>query len=250
MIIYLDLIIIENLIMNLIIVILTAKIRKYKIKLVRIILACLIETAYMAILVIQNKQIKIKERIISAIILNTIAFYPQKHKEMFKTCCVFLMITCTLGGTALALSTMLMINKMKISITAGILGTILIYEVMRNNKRNINKKDLYINIEAIIKNKSIKFKAFIDTGNTLKSISKKEVIIIKKNKFEIPGGGEIIIPFKSVGNDNGYLIGYVPDQVWAYKRGEKIKIDAVLAICDGKILGKYDALASSSLLYI
>jgi len=100
----------------------------------------------------------------------------------------------------------------------------------------------------------------IDTGNLLKEpISKTDVIIVERESLEgivsknilenikyILKGKWIeesnvhsykfkLIPFSSLGNDNGLLIGFKPDYVKIYSEEECTRDDVLIGIYDGKL---------------
>ena len=100
----------------------------------------------------------------------------------------------------------------------------------------------------------------IDTGNLLKEpISKCDVIIVEKESLteivsqdvlkdiDIILNGKWIdstdihsykfklIPFSSLGNDNGLLIGFKPDYIKIYGEEECIRDDVLVGIYNGKL---------------
>ena len=113
-------------------------------------------------------------------------------------------------------------------------------------KNRMNKNDMFCDVKVFYKDKSLNIKAMIDTGNMLKDpISKTPVIIIQKDKLQsiidrhildnleqIIYGNYIeeieqdyisrfrLIPFSSLGKQNGMLIGFKPDEV-------KIEFDGI-----------------------
>src|SRR5690554_6486638 len=135
-------------------------------------------------------------------------------------------------------------NELIKFLTLGIgLAIILIKNILKNYFIKINKEDCLTKITITLNNRKIELVALIDTGNSLKEpISQKPVIIaeyrvlktilpelVKKAYLENKDvdlnfiakimeelGDEIklrLIPFKSLGNDNGILIGFIPDSI-------------------------------------
>ena len=100
--IYIDIIIIENLIMNYIILYATGLISKNKIYYLRIFFASLIGAIYVATQYISNLAIYSNTiiKIILSIIMVLIAFNPQDMKKMFKQLLLFYLTTFTFGGVA------------------------------------------------------------------------------------------------------------------------------------------------------
>ena len=67
--------------------------------------------------------------------------------------------------------------------------------------------------------------------------------LIYKYKFKL-------IPFSSLGNENGILIGFKPDYIKIYGEEEKIRTDVIIGIYDGKLTksNKYTSLIGLNIL--
>lgn len=134
---------------------------------------------------------------------------------------------------------------------------------------------MFCDIKIVFNNMNIKVKAMIDTGNMLKDpISKLPVIVVEKdilydivpyeildNLEKIIGGDEDsilykkdnveyiskfrVIPFSSLGRQNGLLLGFKADKIITYidTNEEEIK-NVIIGIYDKKLSksGKYNAL--------
>ncbi len=134
---------------------------------------------------------------------------------------------------------------MKITLIAGIVGFLIIQYSFSMNKRQMKIKDLLCDLEIVVNKRKIKIKAYIDSGNTLKDpLSQKPVIIVEKNVMEkiidvdnlVEGGENLklrLIPFKSIGKQNGMLIGIKPEYI-------KIKHNDIQTITKNVIVGIYD----------
>lgn len=252
MIIYLDIIFFENIILDLIILIITGIIRKIKMNKIRIIIASLLGSIYAVLKIIKGIDFGVIEKVLIAVIMNIIAFYPQNVLNLLKTLAIFIIVTFIIGGLNLALVESLGIKNINITILSGIMGSFLIRKVMKYNKEKLTSKDFIVNLEIKINNKIIKLKAFVDSGNQLKDpFTKESVVIIQKDKLDyekIINGGENrirIIPYKSVGSDKSIMLGIKPDYI---KINNIKKENVVLAFCDNKISKKYEALVSYDLI--
>ena len=147
----------------------------------------------------------------------------------------------------------------KIIVAGGIFGFILITLVFKNIKGRISKKSIYCNITAVINRRKITTKAIIDTGNFLRDpISKTPVIVIEKNELikiipdyilnnleKIIIGENInlgeyaskirIIPFISLGKENGVLIGLKAEKlVISMEENSIIVKDIIIGIYNQK----------------
>ena len=255
--IYIDVVLIENILMNYIILFTTGLILKIKIKHLRLILASFIGAiysiiAYMGILEIYSS---IVLKIILSIIIVYIAFNPQNIKKLWKDILIFYMVSFVFGGAAFALiyiikpQDILMKNglflgtyPLKTVLLGAIVAFIIIITAFTVVKTKISKKDMYCQLKIKINGKYIKAKTMIDTGNMLKEpITNTPVIIVEHtllyecmpkeilNNLENIIGGDFsqvpedirkkyisklkLIPYSSLGKQNGMLIGIKPETV-------------------------------------
>ena len=279
---YLDIVFVENLLMNYIILFATGFIQKIQMKQLRLIASSSFGGVYAIISYLNIIPIysNIFMKILLSIIMIYIAFNPQNVKKMCKTILLFYLTSFVMGGCALALLYMISPESiafkdgvlvgtypMKITIVAGLVGFCIIQIAFQINKRQLKKKDMICNLEISINKQKTEVKAYLDSGNTLKDpISKKPVIVVEKNKIKnftdidlekIIGGDEPntenlklkIIPFNSIGKQNGMLIGVKPDFVKIeYEDREEYIYDVVIGMYDKKINKDYHALIGLELL--
>lgn len=193
--IYIDVVLIENLIMNSIILLATGLILKQKIKTVRILCASLIGAiysivSYMSILEIYASIIL---KIILSIVIIYIAYNPQNIKKMWKYLLLFYLTSFVFGGVAFALiyivkpQDILMKNGLflgtypiKTIMLGAILAFIIIITAFTVVKTKITKKDMICEIEIQINGKKIETIAMLDTGNLLKEpITNTPVVVVE-----------------------------------------------------------------------
>lgn len=293
--IYIDIVLIENLIMNYIILFTTAVVLKIKVSHIRLILASLLGAgysiiAYMGIIKVYSSIIL---KIILSVLIIYIAFNPQNIKKMCKDLLLFYLVSFVFGGAAFAL--IYIIKPQNILMKNGLfLGTYPLKTVMLGAvvafciiigafaiiKNKISKKDMFCEIEILINQKKIKTKAMIDTGNMLKEpITNVPVIVVEhillyscmpkeilNNLKEIMGGDfknipcDIqekyisklkLIPFSSLGKQNGMLIGIRPEYVKVITdEQEKINKNVIIGIYEKSLTkkGEYQALIGIELL--
>lgn len=293
--IYIDIVLIENLIMNYIILFTTAVVLKIKVNHIRLILASLLGAgysiiAYMGIIKVYSSIIL---KIILSVLIIYIAFNPQNIKKMCKDLLLFYLVSFVFGGAAFAL--IYIIKPQNILMKNGLfLGTYTLKTVMLGAvvafciiigafaiiKNKISKKDMFCEIEILINQKKIKTKAMIDTGNMLKEpIANVPVIVVEhillyscmpkeilNNLKEIMGGDfknipcDIqekyisklkLIPFSSLGKQNGMLIGIRPEYVKVITdEQEKINKNVIIGIYEKSLTkkGEYQALIGIELL--
>lgn len=287
--IYVDVVLIENLIMNYIILLATGLILKIKIKHIRLILSSLLGAvysivAYSDILAIYTSMIV---KIILSVLMVYIAFYPQNLKKLWKDLLFFYLTSFVFGGVAFALiyiikpQDILMKNglflgtyPLKTIILGSIIAFLLITTTFAIVKNKISKKDLFCEIEIKLNDKVIKTRAMLDTGNMLKEpITNTPVVVIERsllyecmpkeilNHIEEIMGGDFshipdkiteeyqrklkLIPFSSLGKQNGMLLGIKPEYVKIItEEQEEIKEKVILGIYQQSLTkkGEYQAL--------
>lgn len=293
--IYIDIVLIENLIMNYIILFTTAVVLKIKVNHIRLILASLLGAgysiiAYMGIIKVYSSIIL---KIILSVLIIYIAFNPQNIKKMCKDLLLFYLVSFVFGGAAFALiyiikpQNILMKNGLflgtytsKTVMLGAVVAFCIIIGAFAIIKNKISKKDMFCEIEILINQKKIKTKAIIDTGNMLKEpITNVPVIVVEhillyscmpkeilNNLKEIMGGDfknipcDIqekyisklkLIPFSSLGKQNGMLIGIRPEYVKVITdEQEKINKNVIIGIYEKSLTkkGEYQALIGIELL--
>ncbi len=192
---YIDVVLIENLIMNYIIIFATGIILKIKMKQIRMILGSLIGAIYTIIAYVSNLRIysNFILKFILSIIIVYISFNPQTQKQLWKSLLIFYLTSLVFGGAAFAIiyvvrpQEILRNNQlifgttsMKVILFSAILAFIVIILAFKIVKNKISKKDMFCDIEVKINEEIIKTKAMIDTGNFLKEpITNKPVVVIE-----------------------------------------------------------------------
>lgn len=251
--IYLDIILLENIFMNFIILFASAYILKVHTKIFRIIISSFIGGVYaiLTYLNISNLYENILMKIILSISMVYIAFKPKSIKGLLKELILFYLVSFALGGCAFALlyivkpGEILILNgvyigtyPIKIALLGGFVGVIITYVGFRVVKSKVSKNEIIYKIEIKIEDKYQTTNVLLDTGNMLKDpITKSPVILLEKSILsnllpvnlikimEEANGGDInevletykkrirIIPFTSVGKQNGMMIGIKADEI-------------------------------------
>lgn len=293
--IYIDVVLIENLLMNYIILYATGIVMKIKMKVVRLLLASLIGALYSIMAYISTFVIysNIILKFILSIIIIYVAYNPQTAKKMWKELMVFYLVSFVFGGAAFALiyivkpQEILMKNglflgtyPLKTVLLGAVLAFVLIIVVFAIAKNKISKKDMFCDIKFKLNGKEIKTKAMIDTGNLLKEpITNTPVVVVEHtllydcmpkeilNHLEDILGGDFekvpeeirinyisklkLIPYSSLGKQNGMLLGIKPDfLVIQEEENEEKKDNIILGIYNKSLTkrGEYRALLGIELL--
>lgn len=205
-------------------------------------------------------------KIALSIIMIYIAFFPKNIKILLKQLILFYLSSFVFGGVAFALlyvikpQDILIKNGLfigtypiKIVVLGAITGMIVIKIAFRFVKGKISKKDMLCHIEIYMNGKVKQLTAMIDTGNLLQEpITKTPVIVVEaieleemlssvfiKNLSNILVGNipeELleympklkVIPFTSLGKENGMLVGIKPEKVIIKTEEEDVKVESVI----------------------
>lgn len=291
-IIYADIIILENLIMNFIILLATGIILKIKLSYLRIILASLVGSIYVVLEYIFKLNVfsNILAKFILSLIIIFIAYYPQNIKSLWKEIITFYLTTFTFGGVSTYL-----INTVKsknlitktgiyygpyvigVIFIGAIIGTTILILAFKISKNKFNKSDVVCKIRIKLNKKEKTLNAIVDTGNMLKepitqtpvAVIEKEALIgilpaeILENIDSILGGDFTkiskenqnkyisklkIIPFASLGKENGMLLGIKPEKIEIIEKTNEEK-NAIIGIYNKSLTtsGEYQALIGMDL---
>lgn len=224
--IYVDIIIVENLIMNFIILYATGLILKIKVSFLRLLLASFVGAIYSALQYISNMRIlsNILIKTILSIIIVNISFHPQNIKKMCKQLLLFYLTTFTFGGVATYLiyilkpQNIIIKNGMyvgtyvlKVIFIGAILGTVILFISFRISKNKISKKDMTCKIKLKLNGKEITLNTMVDTGNMLREpITGNPVVVVEKNSLYD------VIPKEILNNTESILggdFGKIPEDV-------------------------------------
>ena len=224
---YIDLILLENIIMNYIIILATGMICRVDIKQIRILFSSLLGAIYAILTYLIDLQIYTNQitKILISVCMVYIAFNPKKIKNMFKQLLIFYLTSFCFGGAAYYLlysispGLIKSINgifvgtyPLKIALLGAILGFFVINISFKIIKKKISKKDMLYDVDIYYKEKKSTIKAILDTGNLLTDpISNVPVMIVegKKLKNIIP---EVILKnIDIVMNDNAFK--YIEDDL-------------------------------------
>lgn len=289
---YVDLILIQNIIMNYIIILTTGIICKIDIKQYRMICASAIGAIYAVVMYVMKWNIYNNQiiKIILSVCMVYIAFHSKNFRSLLKQTIIFYLTSFCFGGATYYLlycispslikyinGTLVGTYPVKVAVLGGIVGffiTIISFKIIKNR---FEQKDLLYNVKVYYKEKSITIKVILDTGNLLtEPITNMPVMIVEASKMKkfLPNDilenmdeilnnntfSEIteemqsrlcIIPFSSVGKQNGIIIGFRPDYIKIYTdQGEKIRKKIAIGIYNNEISknGVYSGLMGLNLL--
>ena len=176
--------------------------------------------------------------ILMSLLMIWVSFGYQSRKNFWKRLLVFYLVSITFGGASLLFARYQRLTK--VLVFGIITGFILIFFVQKILK---NKFEKICEIEICYKNKKIKEKALIDSGNLLKEKNSNLPVIIVEEKslscFPINLEETRAIPFSSLGNENGVLFGFKPDSIKIYQNDEIKEKEAFIGIYRGNLCGEH-----------
>lgn len=220
-------------------------------------------------------------KIIFSVCIVYIAYNPKHVKGMLKELIVFYLVSFALGGCAFALlyivrpqdifienGVYIGTYPIKIALLGGVTGFVVTYIAFKVVKSRVTKNEIIYKVIISLDGKKIETNVMLDTGNMLKDpISGEAVMLIEKQElYEIMPknlldniekvlGGELkeeqglkyrtrlrIIPFTSVGKQNGMMLGIKVDEI-------KIVTDVEEIINRNAIVCIYDKIFSKSRRY-
>ena len=273
--IYLDIVLLENIVLNYIILLSTAIISKSKMITSRILLSSIVGGIYAILNYMTDNDffINIIIKIAISVIMILIAFKDFEIRKILKQLVFFYLTSFTFGGIAFMLLYFInpkniVMNEgyfvgtypLKITVLAGGVGFVVISIVAQFVKNKITEKSMIYDLEIFFDGKVIKIKSMLDTGNLLKEpISKADVIIVEKESLKGVISNDILdnlnnivkgkwisnvniysykfrlIPFSSLGNESGLLLGFKPDYIRIFMDEEMLKNDVMIGIYNGKL---------------
>ena len=219
-----------------------------------------------------------------------VSFNSNNIKTISKQLIIFYLTSFCFGGAAYYLLYNIRPNQIqslngilvgtypiKIAVLGGILGFFVINISFKIVKSKLTKKDMLYDVEIFYKENKCSIKVILDTGNLLTDpITQTPVLIVEAQKLKniIPEkilnniedviynsnfeeiDEEIktrcnIIPFSSIGKNNGIIIGFRPDYIKIYtNEGEEIRKKVIVGIHNNKISknGLYSGLIGLNLL--
>lgn len=241
---YVDVIIFENFIINTFILMLTMRLTAHKYKMINLFLAGFIGSMYTLVVIVPELAFfcLLPIQIFVAVIMLRIVTGKIILKDFLKTLCVFFISTFSLSGIcflcALQQNVYILGNRFEINIYSikyiilSIMALFIIctrlYDYL---KERTFIKNYIFDVELNIDNKKIKFKGFLDSGNSAREpVTNLPCIIVEESilqEINIRSFGIYHIPYTTV-KESDDLIG--------------IRINGIQIISEKKIFRKIDAI--------
>ncbi len=295
--IYLDVLILENLVINYLILYVTAKFSRYRTSTLRLFSGAIIGALYVGVIIVEP-DIKVFYTTLAKILLSffiiAVTFSPRKVMTFIKTLVIFYISTFIFAGAALAF---LFFNEQGGFVKNGIVYVfgqskwslmffslvtvgIIIKIFMEVIQSKFTRENLLIPVKIAFDNRKIGFPALVDTGNSLKDpLTNIPVMVVEfkaleellpieiKDIFKNSKEDDLscvtttistskwfsrfrLIPFSSLGKENGMLIGFKPDFIEIGEEEDKRDVKNVIVGIYNRSLSrneKYKALLGPEL---
>ena len=264
MIVYLDVLLIENFIVNLFLMYITAQTVRMKPRISSLVLAALLGAMYAIGAVLSNFQyfFMVPLKFIVAIIMIFIVFRKNKMLFIIKSSILFILFSMMLAGLCIfieldnSISSILIFDRFsyKILLSAIMIIYIIIHRIITYISDRNELDNLIFDIEIVTENSSRKVRAFFDTGNELREpATNLPVIIVEKGVLleeEVSEKNKFIIPYRVVNGDGGKLEGFKPKYIKIHNKEKVLERQVIIAICDNNLssMNDYNALLSRGIL--
>lgn len=298
MVVYADILFFENLLANCLILKLTSAISGFALKTIRMILAASLGALYAVLAVAMPSTALLSAlgtRVIVSVLMVLVAFKIRTLSEFLRRWGMMLLSAFLLAGCTFALSSVLEGGAvtygglmyispqgiLKAFLFSAGLCIVLVRPIGRILSGKAFKEGSIIPVYIRMGDKSVRFYALVDTGNSLidpitgypvmvveaesiKAILPPEIYSsVVSNSIGFYTGNDAendknpwfkrvhLIPFKSIGKENGMLTGFRPDTIRVGKEGSLKEVnDVIVGICGIKLSGsaRYSALVGPAML--
>lgn len=299
--IYLDVVILENIVINYLILLVTAKFSKNRSSTLRLLLGAMLGAAYLVIMILLP-DMKVYTTVLSKLLLSVamvaVTFHFTKLTLFFKALAMFYAATFLFAGAGFALmffnrewgimrngvlmTPMSLLNTKWSELLMAFAVTLIILRIVWDviQKKFLREK-LLVQMIISFDKKSIQLFALVDTGNSLHDpLTNMPVVVVEysavkellpldiRGIFEKNSDNDLnmitatiscsdwfsrfrLIPFTSLGKENGMLIGFRPDYIEIGTEDEKKGVQEVIVGIYNRALSRneqYKALMNPELM--
>ncbi|AZT90989.1 peptidase U4 [Caldicellulosiruptor changbaiensis] len=277
MIIYADVYILENLVVNYFIFLITAYITRTNVSSFKILFTSILASLYSLLQFYPPMQFlySIFGKIIVSVIFVYLTFWPKKFFIFLRQLLSFYLVTIMFGGmvfflyyitkNSFVIDVQVKLKNVLIALGCSLIVFKLSYELIL---KRMYKESLIRYIKFKINDAEYNCIAYVDTGNNLKEpFSGRPVVIVERNLLrekgnqadisarnleelqKLLGNRIVLIPYNSIGQEHGVLIGVIPDEFYiSENRNTWTKRDVAIALYDKKISNRYSALLGPDLI--
>lgn len=194
---YLDMLILENLIMNYLILWITARFSKERTNFIRLAISSAIGAAYATIIFFPSFKFiyTFLFKVLLSFVLVIVAFYPSKLKQFLKLVAIFYIVSFVFGGAAFGLFYFTNFEAIlsngifyitnfpvKILLISSLVSYVAIRFAWSAIQNRLSKDNLFVMVDILVESKKINIRALIDTANSLYDpISNLPVMVVEYN---------------------------------------------------------------------
>lgn len=262
---YLDIMILENFIVNFFIMFLTSQTLKVNSKILYLLISSFLGSLYILVLIIPPLALfnKLIFKILIAFILVLIAFRKKDlifnikatgiyilYSMVIAGICVFLECNNMRGKTFLFIENFSYKKLMMSMMLIYIIGNKLIWYI--KDRKEIS--NFIYDIDIILKKDHKVVKAFLDTGNELREpATNLPVVVVDKDVFnnvDLDCYDKFYIPYRVVNGNFGNLKGFKPNYIDIHLGERKEKKEVIIALSESQLSGvkDYKALLSRGII--
>lgn len=262
MVIYLDVVLFENFIVNAFLLLLTCQSTLHKPKKLRLFMAAAFGSTYVLTIFFKSTYFLslLPFKLLVAILMILITLGKRNLKEILKLFLLFMLYSMGLAGLCLFIQMQqgqgynfdfCIVNfSYKTGMLCIMIGYIMVYFIVKFLKDRGFTEEFIYDVEMEKGGCREEFKAFLDTGNELKEPATGLPVILVERKFldklTINEDELYIIPYMVIKGDRGTLKAFRADEVSVKNKKNSRKISAMIAYCDNTLSkdGMYHALLS------
>lgn len=265
MVVFLDVLLIENLVVNMFLLYITSQTLKVAVKLRFLFIAGFLGSMYVLTMVYPVPKFlsSIFLKIIIAIIMILVTFRKKNILFNIKAVIIFILYTMMTAGFCIFLefyfSKGLTFDNMvtfsyKYILCSSMILYMLIHRIVVFVKDRKDIVRFIYDVDIVFGENKKRVKAFLDTGNELREpLTNLPVMIVEKDilsGINLKEKDVFYIPFKVVNGSGGFLKGFKPSDVNIYRNNIFEKTELIVAVCDNKLsdLNDYNALLSRGII--
>ncbi|MEG1001942.1 sigma-E processing peptidase SpoIIGA [Clostridium sp.] len=246
--IYIDVLILENLIVNLFLLIITYKVLREGYSFKKCLISALLGGIYTLTMVLEWANF-LSSNIFQVIVAIVLVYIPIKNKKIghvLKCGATFILCACVLSGICFKITvetgiytirsgTLISDFKLKYLILCVIIIFITVDRITTYIREKNIINNFFYDVEINLKNSSINVKGFLDSGNELREpVTNLPCILVEESYLNITNMKDeniFSIPYSAIGY-NGSLKGIRADNVKIRKEGKVFKeINAIICPC-------------------
>lgn len=265
MILYLDVFVLQNFIVDVFLIYVTSQTLRVNFKMHQIWFGGILGVIYALLSVFMNETylVSLPFKIFFSIAIIWISFYNIKNFFfILKATIVFILYAMLLAGFCLFIEVNgnnyveLIISSVsyKNILAALMLVYIILHRTIIYLRDRNQVCNLIYDVDIITHKNSTRVKAFLDTGNELREPGTNlPVMILEKGIFEnmpVKIYNKYIIPYRVVNGTNNNMEGFKPEYIKIHDKNESFERQVIIGFCESKLssINEYNALLSRGIL--